>query len=85
MIKKEATFYKTQLIPIDSEHFSVSKLIENKNHSLIKNIYITASGGPFLNWKKKVKLIQQNYPTLLNIQNGIWGKKNIDRLSNNDE
>ena len=52
MIKKEATFYKTQLIPIDSEHFSVSKLIENKNHSLIKNIYITASGGPFLNWKK---------------------------------
>ncbi len=52
LIKKEATFYKTQLIPIDSEHFSVSKLIENKNHSLIKNIYITASGGPFLNWKK---------------------------------
>lgn len=33
------------LIPLDSEHFSILK--NNYKNSLIKKIYITASGGPF--------------------------------------
>ncbi len=41
---------KNNLIPLDSEHFSLSNLnIKNEN---IKNIYITASGGPFYFNKK---------------------------------
>ena len=43
---------KTLIVPLDSEHFSISKLINNSNSKQIKNIYITASGGPFLNLPK---------------------------------
>ena len=39
---------KTELIPIDSEHFSINQLTHNYTDSEIKKIYITASGGPFL-------------------------------------
>ena len=58
LIKKEALKYNTKLVPIDSEHFSISKLIENQNIKDIRKVYITASGGPFLNYKKnKLKKI----------------------------
>ena len=42
---------KTKIIPIDSEHFSIFKLLENHKLQEIDKIYITASGGPFLNYK----------------------------------
>ena len=62
LIKKKANKNKTKLIPIDSEHYSILKLIENEKMEFIKKIYITASGGPFLNYSidqlKKVKLSQ---------------------------
>ncbi len=51
LIKKEAKKNKTLLIPVDSEHYSILKLLENRNIKDIKKIYITASGGPFLNYK----------------------------------
>ena len=51
IIRKNIIKYKTKLIPIDSEHFSILKLIEKINFKDIKKIYITASGGPFLNYK----------------------------------
>ncbi len=53
LIKKKAAQNKTKLIPIDSEHYSILKLIENHNMEDIKKIYITASGGPFLNFTRK--------------------------------
>ena len=43
--------YKTKIIPIDSEHFSIFKLLNNVHLSEIKKVYLTASGGPFLNYK----------------------------------
>ena len=52
LIKKEAIKYKTKLIPIDSEHFSISELTKNISNDEIEKIYITASGGPFLNLNK---------------------------------
>ena len=59
LIKKNANKSKTNIIPVDSEHFSILKLLENHNQNEIKKIYLTASGGPFLNFKqpklKKVK------------------------------
>ena len=59
MIKKNALKYKTKLIPIDSEHFSILKLLENQKKNEIKKIYLTASGGPFLNLSlKKFKKIE---------------------------
>ena len=60
LILKESKKYKTKLIPVDSEHYSVLKLLENQNLDEIKKIYLTASGGPFLSYEpsklKKVKV-----------------------------
>ena len=41
--------YNTKFIPIDSEHFSIWKLIQNESKREIKKVILTASGGPFLN------------------------------------
>ena len=49
LIEKMKKKYKTKIIPVDSEHYSIMKLIENHTLDEIKMIYITASGGPFLN------------------------------------
>ena len=48
LIKKISIKYKTELVPIDSEHFSINMLLKNYPHHLIEKVYITASGGPFL-------------------------------------
>ena len=53
LIKKELVKYKTKIIPIDSEHFSIFQLLKNHKLDEIKKIYITASGGPFLHLKSK--------------------------------
>ena len=59
LIKKNASKNKTKIVPVDSEHFSIMKLLEQDKLKDIKKIYLTASGGPFLNFKvsklKKVK------------------------------
>ena len=61
LIKKSAIKNNTKIIPIDSEHFSILNLIKNHEIREIKKIYITASGGPFLNFKKKqLKKIKPN-------------------------
>lgn len=51
LIKKELRKYDTNFIPIDSEHFSIFNLIKNHKIIDIKKIFITASGGPFINLK----------------------------------
>jgi 1-deoxy-D-xylulose-5-phosphate reductoisomerase len=61
LIKKTAQKHKTKIIPVDSEHFSIMKLMENKKINDIKKIYLTASGGPFLNTKlSKLKSVKPN-------------------------
>jgi len=56
-IYKELKKYNCFFVPIDSEHFSISNLIENKNINLIKNIYLTASGGPFFGKRINLKSV----------------------------
>ena len=59
LIKKKLSLHKTNFIPIDSEHFSIWKLVKFENQNLIEKIILTASGGPFLNIsKKKLKNIK---------------------------
>ena len=72
LISKELKKNNTHFIPVDSEHFSIHKLIDYKNLKLIKKIIITASGGPFLNKniKKKIKIRDA-----LNHPNWKMGKK----------
>jgi len=45
LIKK----YKTNVLPVDSEHFSIMELTKNVTDDEVEEIIITASGGPFLN------------------------------------
>ena len=47
LIKKDLKKYKTNFIPVDSEHFSIWSLIRNEKKNNFEKIYITASGGPF--------------------------------------
>jgi len=57
LIYKRLKKFRTKFIPVDSEHFSIWSLIKDNNESINK-IYITASGGPFLNFPiKKFKNI----------------------------
>jgi len=60
LIKKELKKNKTKFIPVDSEHFSIFSLLSNKKINTVEKIYITASGGPFINLPrnqfKKIKL-----------------------------
>ena len=49
LIQKALIKYNTKFIPVDSEHFSIFSLIKNNTINNIEKIYITASGGPFIN------------------------------------
>ena len=51
LINKQLQKHKTKFIPIDSEHFSIWSVIKDLNPSVVENIIITASGGPFFNNK----------------------------------
>ena len=50
-IQSELKKNKTSFVPLDSEHFSIWSLLKNQNYNNVKKIYLTASGGPFLNSK----------------------------------
>ena len=53
LISIELKKYKTKFIPVDSEHFTIWYSLNNKISSKVKKIFLTASGGPFLNLKNK--------------------------------
>ena len=65
--------YKTNFIPVDSEHFSIWYALKN-NFDKIEKIYLTASGGPFNKMSvKKFKNI--NIKQALKHPNWKMGKK----------
>lgn len=49
LIEKELKKNKTKFIPIDSEHFSIWSLLDKKINKNLEKVFITASGGPFVN------------------------------------
>jgi len=50
LINKSLNKYGVKFLPIDSEHFSIWHDLRNlNNYKQIEHIYLTASGGPFLN------------------------------------
>ncbi len=73
-IKKELKRNKTKFIPVDSEHFSLWSLLQNSKTNDIEKIYITASGGPFLNLPKK-SFSKITVKKALNHPNWKMGKK----------
>ena len=53
LIDKKLKQNKTNFIPIDSEHYSIFSLLKNQKISDVEKIFITASGGPFINYPLK--------------------------------
>ena len=74
LIEKKLNKYKTEFIPVDSEHFSIWYALQDIEKNLIEKIYLTASGGPFLN-KTLKKLKKANINEVINHPNWKMGKK----------
>ena len=53
LLIKKAKYMKTKIIPLDSEHNAIFQLLNKEEQSSIKNIILTASGGPFLNMSSR--------------------------------
>ena len=66
--------YKTKILPVDSEHFSIMELTKDVRDEEIEEIIITASGGPFLNIPKN-KLNYVKPKQAINHPNWKMGKK----------
>ena len=74
IIEKEMMKYKTNFIPVDSEHFSIWSLMNNSENKKIDKIFITASGGPFLKLPTK-KFSTISVKSALKHPNWKMGKK----------
>ena len=74
IISKYLTQYKCNFYPIDSEHFSIFSLLNGKFQNRIDKVFITASGGPFLNFSN-TKLSKVTLEQSLNHPNWSMGKK----------
>ena len=74
LIQAQLKKYKTQFIPVDSEHFSIWYGLKDLKKNDLEKIIITASGGPFyktpLNKFKNIKVSDA-----LNHPNWKMGKK----------
>ena len=74
LIKKELKKNNAKFVPVDSEHYSIFELITNEKISDIKKIYITASGGPFLNSSYR-KILKSKATSAIRHPNWKMGKK----------
>jgi len=52
LIIKKLSYHKTTFVPVDSEHFSLWYALKNIPISNVEKVFLTASGGPLLNYKK---------------------------------
>lgn len=52
--------YLNQIVPVDSEHSAIFQLMENRNIEDIKEVVLTASGGPF--WRKSLEELENVTP-----------------------
>ena len=49
ILMQTAMQYNTEIIPVDSEHSAVFQCLNGEDYKSAEKIYLTASGGPFLN------------------------------------
>tara|TARA_B100000686_G_scaffold63352_1_gene67990 strand:- start:5739 stop:6905 length:1167 start_codon:yes stop_codon:yes gene_type:complete len=74
ILSRLTKIYKTKIVPVDSEHFSIMELTKNIKDEEISEIIITASGGPFL--KTPLKKLNKVKPReAINHPNWKMGKK----------
>lgn len=53
LVMKEARNHNVIVLPIDSEHSAIFQCLQGNDKKAIKRIILTASGGPFLDYKKE--------------------------------
>ncbi len=53
LIKTKLKNSGTEIVPVDSEANAIFQLLLGIKKRFLNKIYITASGGPFLNWNRK--------------------------------
>ena len=73
LIVNEAKKHKTQILPLDSEHSAIYQILENTNNT-VKDIYLTASGGPFYKFSKD-ELLKVRVNDAVKNPNWVMGKK----------
>ena len=74
IIMNESKKYNTIVIPLDSEHNALFRVLEKEKIKNIKDIIITASGGPF--WNKNLQSFNKiTIVDALNHPNWKMGKK----------
>ena len=74
ILSKLVKRYKTKLVPVDSEHFSIMELTKDIRDDEVEEIIITASGGPFLNTSQgKLKNTKRRvkFPTICLVKNSL--------------
>jgi len=74
IVMKEAKKYNCEILPIDSEHSAILQCMQTKNNSFAKRLWITASGGPFLN-NTRDEMKHFNVINALNHPRWSMGKK----------
>ncbi len=74
LIKKALDKYKTNFIPVDSEHFSLWFGLKGYRVNNIEKFFITASGGPFYKFPLK-KIQTAKVSDAINHPNWKMGKK----------
>ncbi len=50
LLLSKINYHKNKLIPVDSEHSAIYQCLQGENRKGLKEIILTASGGPFRNW-----------------------------------
>ena len=73
-IISECEANNTELIPIDSEHFSLFTVLKNIERNNISRIFLTASGGPFRGLSMK-EVFNKSVEEALNHPNWNMGSK----------
>ncbi len=53
LLLSKIKFYQNKLIPVDSEHSAIYQCLQGEKRKGLKEIILTASGGPFRAWSMK--------------------------------
>jgi 1-deoxy-D-xylulose-5-phosphate reductoisomerase len=57
LLVREAARSKKKIIPVDSEHSAIAQILSGRGLKDVRNIILTASGGPFLRFTRR-QLVQ---------------------------
>ena len=72
IVMKKAKENNVSIIPIDSEHSAILQCLSKKDNPYAKNLWITASGGPFLNNTREemADFLSISVNDIINFENG---------------